>query len=306
MQKIWDDLVKGIRSYCTENGLSDVVFGLSGGLDSALVAALTCDALGKDKVHAVVMPSRFSSSLSIHITEQMQDIYGFDMRTFDIQPLTDLALRQAADLFGKEPNLAALENVQARIRGPVVLGLMGNQFGYLPLCCGNKSEAMLGYATFGGDTFGGLAPIADLYKSFIFELASWRNSQGKAFPEEVINRAPSAELSENQTDEAALNITYVLADSILAMSEIGKTQEQIAAMNFTSKEQIAHVFDLVKKSTFKRRCMPTSINVNAPLAKAVQNTLPAFAAAEYEKKLTFISQNTSAPQHPRYKIWMLL
>ena len=284
MQEIWDSLVKGLRSYCTASGLSDVVFGLSGGLDSALVAVLACEALGKDKVHAVVMPSRFSSELSIQITEEMHDIHGFDMRTFDIQPLTDLALKQAQVLFGEKPNLAALENVQARIRGPIVLGLLGNQFGWLPLCCGNKSEAMLGYATLGGDTFGGLAPIANLYKTQIFELAKWRNLQSTAFPEEVITRAPSAELSENQTDEKSLNITYVLADSILAMLETGKTKEQISAMNFANEEQITNVLNLVEKNAFKRYCIPQSINIVAPLAKSVQNTLPLSAATEYAKK----------------------
>lgn len=288
MQKIWNTLVEGIKFYCEENSLNDVVFGLSGGLDSALVAALSCEALGKNKVHAVVMPSRFSSSLSIQITKQMQEIYGFDMRTFDIQPITDLALKQAKDLFNENPNLAALENVQARIRGPIVLGLMGNQFGYLPLCCGNKSEALLGYATFGGDTFGGFAPIANLYKTQIFELAAWRNSQTEAFPKEVITRAPSAELSENQTDEKSLNITYILADSILAMQELGKTEKQIADMNFASEKQISHVFNLVRKNAFKRYCMPSAVNINAPLAKSVQTILPDFATQEYINKFNIL------------------
>jgi NAD+ synthase (glutamine-hydrolysing) len=288
MQKIWNTLVEGIKFYCEENSLNDVVFGLSGGLDSALVAALSCEALGKNKVHAVVMPSRFSSSLSIQITKQMQEIYGFDMRTFDIQPITDLALKQAKDLFNENPNLAALENVQARIRGPIVLGLMGNQFGYLPLCCSNKSEALLGYATFGGDTFGGFAPIANLYKTQIFELAAWRNSQTEAFPKEVITRAPSAELSENQTDEKSLNITYILADSILAMQELGKTEKQIADMNFASEKQISHVFNLVRKNAFKRYGMPTAVNINAPLAKSVQTILPDFAIQEYINKFNIL------------------
>ncbi len=285
MQKIWDTLLDGIKEYCTENNLTDVVFGLSGGLDSALVAALSCEALGKNKVHAVVMPSRFSSELSLKITEEMHDIYGFDMRTFDIEPLFKTAIKQAeSSLFKEKSNIAACENIQARIRGPIVLGLMGNQFGYLPLCCGNKSEAMLGYATFGGDTFGGLAPISSLYKTQIFELAEWRNSQSKAFPPAVITRAPSAELSENQTDESSLNLTYVVADAVLAAKEIGKTEQQIADMHFANKNQISHVFDLVKKSIFKRYCMPPSIEVFPPLAKKVSAILPSDLITEYNRR----------------------
>ena len=286
MQKVWNKLVESLYTYCKSSGLSDVVFGLSGGIDSALVAVLACEALGKDRVHAIVMPSRYSSRLSIEITEKMQSIHGFDIRTFDIQPVTDELLFSAKQLFkGEAPNQSAKDNLQARIRGPIILGLMCNQYNYLPLCCGNKSEALLGYATFGGDTFGGFAPIGDVYKTQVYELSRWRNSRTTAFPEEVITRAPSAELHDMQTDEESLAVTYVQADAILAMLEMNKSKQEILGLNIAEETTVNHVIDLVHRNSFKRFCLPLSPKSAIPLAQKVQKLLPYEAVQEYNAKL---------------------
>lgn len=275
MEKVWNELVSGLRRYCETNHLTDVTFGLSGGMDSALVAVLAVDALGKDHVHTVFMPSKHSSDLSRQIATEMAAIHGFEYQECSIQDLTDYTLQQVNTLLkGKAPNNAVKENLQARIRGPILLGIMGNQYGYLVLACGNKSEAMMGYSTFGGDTFGGFAPIAQLLKTQVYELAQWRNTVSYAFPKAVLTRPPSAELSEGQTDEGSLAASYAVIDTVIVMREAGYSAAMIADAKVIDKADAERLFKVMDNNAFKRCCMAKSIAVNAPLALAVRKLLP--------------------------------
>lgn len=213
MQKIWDKLIISLRSYCYDNGFSDVILGLSGGLDSAVCAVLAADALGGGHVHAWMMKTQHTSELSLKIAQKISELNNLDYQEIDIQPVIDNQKAFLQTVFKTEPKNIVLENLQARERGKTLMAA-SNQFGYLVLACGNKSELAMGYCTLYGDTCGGLAPIGGLYKSDIFELAKWRNNISKVLPSEVISRAPSAELSPNQKDEDSLP-PYALLDKIL-------------------------------------------------------------------------------------------
>lgn len=213
MQKIWDKLTVGLKDYCYDNGFSDIILGLSGGLDSAICAVLAADALGSDHVHAWMMKTQHTSELSLKIAHEISKINHLDYQEIDIQPVIDNQKAFLQTVFKTEPKNIVIENLQARERGKILMAA-SNQFGYLLLACGNKSELAMGYCTLYGDTCGGLAPIGGLYKSEIFELAKWRNNLSKVLPPEVISRAPSAELSANQKDEDSLP-PYALLDKIL-------------------------------------------------------------------------------------------
>ena len=178
-----------------------------------MVAVLACDALGKEHVHAVMLATDFTSPLSLQIARKLADFNGFDFRESNIQRLVNQRREFVTKLWKEEPAPLTMENIQARERG-VILMAYANQFNYLLLACSNKSETAMGYCTLYGDTCGGLAPLGDIYKSELFELAKWRNQQSHVMPMEVIVRAPSAELSLNQKDEDSLP-PYPLLDKIL-------------------------------------------------------------------------------------------
>lgn len=213
MQKIWDTLTAGLRDYCRKYNFSDVILGLSGGLDSAICAVLAADALGGEHVHAWMMKTTHTSDLSLQIARNIAELNHFDYQEIDIQPIIDEQKKFLTQVFKTEPKNIVLENLQARERGKTLMAA-SNQFGYLVLACGNKSELAMGYCTLYGDTCGGVAPISNLYKSEIFELAKWRNNLNPVLPPEVISRAPSAELSPGQKDEDSLP-PYALLDKIL-------------------------------------------------------------------------------------------
>ena len=213
MQKIWDKLVSGLQDYCRQYNFSDVILGLSGGLDSAVCAVLAADALGGEHVHAWMMKTTHTSDLSLQIARNIAGLNHLDYQEIDIQPVLDEQKKFLTQVFKTEPKNIVLENLQARERGKTLMAA-SNQFGYLVLACGNKSELAMGYCTLYGDTCGGVAPIAGLYKSEIFELSKWRNTLTPVLPPEVISRAPSAELSPDQKDEDSLP-PYALLDKIL-------------------------------------------------------------------------------------------
>lgn len=213
MQKIWDTLTAGLRDYCRKYNFSDVILGLSGGLDSAICAVLAADALGGEHVHAWMMKTTHTSDLSLQIARNIAELNHLDYQEIDIQPIIDEQKKFLTQVFKTEPKNIVLENLQARERGKTLMAA-SNQFGYLVLACGNKSELAMGYCTLYGDTCGGVAPISNLYKSEIFELAKWRNNLNPVLPPEVISRAPSAELSPGQKDEDSLP-PYALLDKIL-------------------------------------------------------------------------------------------
>ncbi len=259
MKHIWSYLKKNLKSYCDENGFSDVILGLSGGLDSAIVSVLASDALGAAHVHALMMKTDYTSELSLQIAAKIAALNGFEYKVIDIQPVVDNQKRFLAGVFGEEPKNIVLENLQARERGKTLMAC-SNQFGYLVLACGNKSESAMGYCTLYGDTCGGISPIGNLYKSQIFELARWRNTLSEALPEAVIERAPSAELSVGQKDEDSLPPYHVLDAILTAYVDEGKTEAQIVKMGFTEKN-VRWVIGQYRRMAFKREQTPKPLSI---------------------------------------------
>lgn len=261
MQKLWDCLKNGLKEYCTRNGFRDVILGLSGGLDSAIVSVLATEALGKDHVFAVMMRTKHTSQLSLDIAAKLHRLNGFHYQEMNIQELYE---NQAAFLKNKileTPKKVVLENMQARLRGQILMAY-SNQFGDLVLACGNRSEAATGYCTLYGDTCGGLMPIGNVYKSKLFELAKWLNARGtEVLPKEVISRAPSAELSDGQKDEDTLP-PYSVLDGILTLyCDEGKNTEEIVAAGYAEKT-VKWVINQYHKTAFKRTQMPTALPID--------------------------------------------
>jgi NAD+ synthetase len=244
-------IVRGIRDYCGKNGFGKVLLGLSGGVDSALVLALAVDALGADNVSAFRLPSRYTAGLSNDLAAEQAKTLGVDLRTIAIEAPFDGFLAALAPSFaGKESDVTE-ENLQSRCRG-VLLMALSNKFGGLLLTTGNKSEYAVGYATIYGDMCGGFAPIKDLYKTEVYALCRWRNAQSPVIPEAVIERAPSAELRENQTDQDSLP-PYEVLDGILARYvDQEKSSAEIIAEGFDA-DLVKRVLRLVKISEWKRR-----------------------------------------------------
>lgn len=259
MEKLWNTLQTGLRKYCADNGFKHVILGLSGGIDSALVAVLAADALGGENVTAVMMKTKFTSELSLQIAREIAARNHLQYHELNIEPLvvaeTDF-LRQA---FGAEVRGIVQENLQARIRGQLLMA-WSNQTGGLVLACGNKSEAYTGYCTLYGDTCGGLLPIGNLYKTTVFELAKWRNSIGQVLPESVITRAPSAELAAGQIDENSLP-PYAVLDAVLKLLvDEGKSVDEAVAAGF-EPQTVERVNGLIKRSAFKRKQMADAIKI---------------------------------------------
>jgi NAD+ synthetase len=249
----WRAIVRGIRDYCGKNGFSKVWLGLSGGVDSALVLALAVDALGAANVTGVRLPSRYTSDLSNDLAAQQATALGVTLQTVPIETPFGGFTAALSELFaGRQPDIAE-ENLQSRCRGAILMAL-SNKFGGLLLTTGNKSEYAVGYATIYGDMCGGFAPIKDLYKTEVFALCRWRNARGdgEIIPAAVIERAPSAELRENQTDQDSLP-PYAILDAILYRSiDLEKSGAEIVADGF-DPATVARVLKLVKISEWKRR-----------------------------------------------------
>ncbi len=213
VEEIYRVLVCGLRDYVRKNGFSDVVFGLSGGIDSALTLAIAVDALGADRVHTIMMPSRHTSGLSLDLAQEQAVMLGVDHRCISIEPAYEELLRLLEPSFaGCAPDVTE-ENLQARIRGDIVMAL-SNKFGWLVLATSNKSELAVGYCTIYGDMCGGFGPLLDCLKTRVYDLACYRNSVSPAIPEAVIERAPSAELAPGQSDQDSLP-PYAVLDQVL-------------------------------------------------------------------------------------------
>ena len=257
MQKIWQNLVNGIKTFCEHNNFNDVALGLSGGLDSAIVAAAAAEALGGNHVYALMMRTKHTSDLSLKIARDIAKLNKLNYKEVDIQTVIDAQASFLQTVFNENPKNIVLENLQARERGKILMAF-SNQFGYLVLACGNKSEAATGYCTLYGDTCVGIAPIGNVYKSDLFELAKWRNTQGLALPDEVISRAPSAELSPGQKDEDTLP-PYQVLDAILKLYEREHLNEkEIAAAGF-DEETVRWVISRYRATAFKREQMPKAL-----------------------------------------------
>ena len=261
VQQIWKALVLGLRDYVEKNGFRSVVLGLSGGIDSAIVAAIAVDALGAKHVNGVAMPSKYSSDHSIEDAQLFATNTGIHFRTVAISPMVDsfmgnLTLKGLAE-----------ENLQARVRGITLMGI-SNQEGHLVLATGNKSELAVGYSTLYGDAVGGFAPIKDIYKTDVWALARWRNATAIAdgevapIPERSITKEPSAELRPDQKDSDSLP-DYELLDKVLMRYVDGDEGfDSLIAAGFDSA-LVTRVIGLVDKAEYKRRQYPPGAKVSA-------------------------------------------
>jgi NAD+ synthase (glutamine-hydrolysing) len=258
--EMWQGLVMGLRDYVGKNGFKSVVLGLSGGIDSALVAAIAIDALGAKRVNGVAMPSKFSSSHSVEDAQALADATGIHFRTTPIAPMVDAYM---ANMVLKG---LAEENLQARVRGTTLMGI-SNQEGHLVLATGNKSELAVGYSTLYGDAVGGFAPIKDIYKTDVWALARYRNAlaiergETPPIPERSITKEPSAELRPDQKDSDSLP-DYLLLDRVLrAYVDEDHGYEALLADGF-DPELVRRVISLVDKAEYKRRQYPPGTKVS--------------------------------------------
>jgi len=262
---LWDALVMGVRDYIGKNGFPGVLLGLSGGIDSALVLAIAVDALGKDKVRAVMMPSPYTADISWIDARDMAARLGVRYDEISIVPQFEAFKAALAQEFAGLPEDATEENIQARIRG-VLLMALSNKFGSIVLTTGNKSEMATGYCTLYGDMAGGFAVIKDVFKTTVFELARWRNAHdpygtgANPIPERIITRPPSAELRADQVDQDSLP-PYEVLDAILARyMQDDEGVEQIVAEGF-DRAVVERVARLVRINEYKRRQAPVGIRV---------------------------------------------
>ena len=257
---IYRALVMGTRDYVVKNQFDGVILGLSGGVDSALTMCVAVDALGADHVHAVRMPSRYTSDMSLEDAAEQARRLGVQVDTLSIEPMFKSTLGELEDLFrGLDPDTTE-ENIQARCRG-VLLMAISNKLGRMLLTTGNKSEMAVGYATLYGDMAGGFAPLKDCSKTLVYELARYRNRQSPVIPERVIARAPSAELRPDQKDSDSLPPYDVLDPILEAFIEDDLSVDQIAAAGF-DRATVGRVLGMVKRNEYKRRQAPPGVRVS--------------------------------------------
>jgi len=256
-------LVLGTRDYVTKNGFRDVVVGLSGGIDSALVAAIAVDALGPERVHAVAMPSRFSSQGSLDDAEALAANLGIDIQVLPIEQPHAAYLELLAPAFGNRPSDLAEENIQARVRGTLLMAL-SNKLGWLVLTTGNKSEMAVGYATLYGDMAGGFAVIKDVPKTLVYELCEHRNRVAGAavIPRAILDKAPSAELRSDQRDIDSLPPYDVLDPILEGYVEDDLSLEELVEQGF-DPVIVGQVAQLVDRSEYKRRQAPPGVRVTS-------------------------------------------
>ena len=258
--EMWSALVIGLRDYIIKNGFKSILVGLSGGIDSALVAAIAIDALGAKRVNGVAMPSKYSSKHSVEDAQALADATGIHFRITPIAPMVDAYMGNMV-LKG-----LAEENLQARVRGTTLMGI-SNQEGHIVLATGNKSELAVGYSTLYGDAVGGFAPIKDIYKTDVWALATWRNEQAAAagqtppIPERSITKEPSAELRPDQKDSDSLP-DYPLLDSVLRLYVDEDHGFDALLKDGFDEALIRRVISLVDRAEYKRRQYPPGTKVS--------------------------------------------
>jgi NAD+ synthase (glutamine-hydrolysing) len=266
--EVYAALMLGLRDYVTKNGFAHVVMGISGGIDSALVACLAVDALGADRVSASIMPSPYSSASTQEDAHELARRLGIGTHELPIETVMDAyGETLGAEFDGLPPDLTE-ENLQARIRGNLLMAL-SNKFGWLVLTTGNKSEMSVGYTTLYGDLAGGFAVIKDVPKTLVYRLCEWRNAQQAGerglsvespIPESIIERAPSAELRPDQRDDDSLP-PYELLDRILqGYIEFDQSREQLAAQGLPERD-VDRTIRMVDLAEYKRRQAPPGIKV---------------------------------------------
>jgi NAD+ synthase len=268
LEAIYQALVLGLRDYVEKNRFPGVVLGLSGGIDSALTAAIAVDALGPERVHAVMMPSAYTSPESLEDAEAVAKLLGIDYRTIGIEPAMSAFGAMLKDSFaGKQPDITE-ENIQSRARGMALMAL-SNKFGWMVVSTGNKSEMSVGYATLYGDMCGGYAILKDVYKMTVFALsrlriegrpAGLRGPEGRVMPERVIAKPPSAELKPNQRDEDSLPPYAMLDDILECLVEHEMPVEAIVARGH-DEATVRRVWLMLDRAEYKRRQAPPGVKI---------------------------------------------
>jgi NAD+ synthase (glutamine-hydrolysing) len=259
-QEVYAALRLGLRDYVEKNGFERVLFGLSGGIDSALVACIAVDALGRERVACAIMPSPHSSAETQGDAQKIADNLGIETFVLPIEPAMRAYHETVAEQFaGTEPGLAE-ENIQARIRGGLLMAL-SNKFGWLVLTTGNKSEFSVGYATLYGDMVGGFGVLMDVPKTLVYRLAHYRNGLSPVIPRSVIERPPSAELKPDQRDQDTLPPYDVLDPILVAYVEEDQGREQLIRRGFP-EDVVDRVVTMVDRAEYKRRQAPPGIKIS--------------------------------------------
>lgn len=261
LPEIYQALVLGIRDYIGKNGFGGVVLGLSGGIDSALTLALAVDALEADRVRTVMMPSPYTADISLADAKDMAARLGVKHEVLPIAPCFDAFRGTLANTFAGLPEDLTEENIQARIRGTLLMAI-SNKTGWLVLTTGNKSELAVGYSTLYGDMAGGFAPLKDVLKTVVYQLSNWRNAQSPVIPERIITRPPSAELRPDQTDQDSLPPYDVLDRIIQGYMEEDRPAASLVAEGLPA-DAVAQVVRLLRLAEYKRQQGPVGPRVTA-------------------------------------------
>jgi NAD+ synthase (glutamine-hydrolysing) len=258
-ETVYRALVTGVGDYVNKNKFPGVLLGLSGGIDSALVLAICVDALGAGRVHAVMMPSDYTASMSVEDAREMAGIFGVKYTEIAIKPVFGAFRAQLAPSFAGRAEDTTEENLQSRIRGTLLMAL-SNKFGSIVVTTGNKSEMATGYATLYGDMAGGYAVIKDIVKTLVYRLAYWRNTKGQVIPQRVIDRPPTAELRPGQTDQDSLPPYEVLDAVVERYMERDMTPEAIMSLGYDA-ESVRKVVHLIRVNEYKRRQAPPGVRI---------------------------------------------
>ena len=257
--RIYEALKMGVKDYVEKNGFPGVLLGLSGGIDSALTLAIAVDALGAEKVEAVMMPFRYTAEISKEDAAKQAKTLAVNYQLIPIEPMYQAFENALTDAFsGKETDLTE-ENLQARIRGTILMAL-SNKTGKMVLATSNKSEVAVGYSTIYGDMVGGFSPLKDVPKTLVYRLAQYRNSLSECIPERVITRAPSAELRPDQKDQDSLPDYDVLDEIIRQYVKFDQSPDDIVAMGY-DREEVTRVVRLINISEYKRRQSAPGIKI---------------------------------------------
>ena len=259
LESVYQALVLGVRDYVNKNGFKGVLLGLSGGIDSGLTVAIAVDALGKERVEAVMMPFKYTSKMSLVDAEEQAKRLGVRYKVLPIEPMYDAFMGMLSDEFAGTEVDTTEENLQSRCRG-VMLMAMSNKKGSMVLTTGNKSEMAVGYATLYGDMAGGYGVLKDVFKSLVFELSRYRNTLGEVIPERIITRPPSAELAPDQVDEDSLP-SYDILDEILRLYIEEDCSAQCIIEEGFDSDVVKRVLWLVDVNEYKRRQAPVGVRL---------------------------------------------
>lgn len=262
LETIYKAVTLGLKDYVEKNGFPGVLIGLSGGIDSALSAAIAVDALGAENVHCVMMPSPYTSQESLEDATECAKLLGVQLNTIPIDQAMDAYNTMLTTYIDRDNAGTTFENIQSRARG-IVLMALSNASGKMVLSTGNKSEMAVGYATLYGDMCGGFNALKDLYKMQVYALSKWRNKQGKAIPERIITKAPSAELKPDQTDQDSLPPYEVLDDILECLIEKDLGPDDISMKRGHDRDLVLRIWRMLDIAEYKRRQAPPGVKITA-------------------------------------------